>query len=326
MPCHREMTMRTSEVPSLSTDQIAAFVELARQGSLRRAAEVLLISEQGLRNRLVALEERLKVELYRKGRGLKRAAPLTQQGRRFLPHAVSFLERACELTDLFSGADTRRVIHVAATQYLILYVMIDTVRRFHEAFPHIQVRLSNRIEAEIENDLVNDPELEIGVAAPYESSSMLDYTHLFSMEWSLITPLKSSLLKKGRLQLRDLTNLPLILFERGSTGRQHVMDAFHAQSLSPRVDMEATNTEIIVRMVEAGLGVSIVPLMASGIVTRGRRVAISSLGHQIRPIHSGILTRRGEQLSAAAREFVNFIVSDFRGPAPASQGAKVSAN
>jgi DNA-binding transcriptional LysR family regulator len=303
--------MRTSDVPSLSTDQVAAFVELARQGSLRGAAEVLLISEQGLRNRLMALEERLKVELYRKARGLKRGDPLTREGRRFLPKAVAFLEQACELTELFAGSDTRRVIHVAATQYLILYVMVDAVRRFHEAFPHIQVRLSNRIEAEIEDDLVSDPELEVGVAAPYESSSVLDYTHLFSMEWSLITPLNSALLKRRRMRLGDLVNLPLILFERGSTGRQHVMDAFHAQSLSPRVDMEATNTEIIVRMVEAGLGVSIVPLMDSGIVTRGRRVGIRGLGRQIRPIHSGILTRRGEQLSAAAREFVNFIVSDF---------------
>ena len=33
--------------PSLSTDQVAAFVELARQGSLRRAAAVLHITEQG---------------------------------------------------------------------------------------------------------------------------------------------------------------------------------------------------------------------------------------------------------------------------------------
>jgi DNA-binding transcriptional LysR family regulator len=304
--------MRTPEVPSLSTDQIAAFVELARQGTLRRAAEVLLISEQGLRNRLVGLEERLKVELYRKGRGLKRAAPLTHHGRRFLPHAVAFLERACALADLFAGADARRVIHVAATQYLILYVMVDAVRRFHEAFPHIQVRLSNRIEAEIENDLLNDPELEIGVAAPYESSSVLEYTHLFSMEWSLIAPLKHPLLKKRKLRLKDLVNLPLILFERGSTGRQHVMDAFHGQNLSPRVDMEATNTEIIVRMVEAGLGLAIVPLMPSGVVTRGRRVGAVGLGHQIRPIHSGILTRRGEPLSASAREFVNFIAEDMR--------------
>jgi DNA-binding transcriptional LysR family regulator len=304
--------MQTSDVPSLSTDQVAAFVELARQGNLRRAADVLMISEQGLRNRLVALEERLKVELYRKGQGIKRSTPLTQNGQRFLPHAVAFLERACELIDLFAGADARKIIHVAATQYLILYVMVDAVRRFHEAFPHIQVRLSNRIEAEIENDLLNDPELEIGVAAPYESSSALEYTHLFSMDWSLIAPLKHPLLNKPRLRLPHLVDLPLILFERGSTGRQHVMDAFHGQNLSPRIDMEATNTEIIVRMVEAGLGVSIVPLMSSGIVTRGRRVGVRDLGHQIRPIHSGVLTRRGEQPSAAAREFVNFIVEDMR--------------
>jgi|SRR5579863_1077348 len=307
--------MITDNLPSLSTDQVAAFVELARQGSLRRAAEVLLISEQGLRSRLVSLEERLKVELYRKGRGAKRGTPLTSQGRRFLPHATAFLERSRELAELFAGPDSvesGRVIHVVATQYLILYVMIDAVRRFHEAFPNIQVRLSNRIEAEIETDLLNDPDVEVGVAAPYESSTALDYTHLFSMEWSLIAHLGHPLLRRKRLQLSHVANLPLILFERGSTGRQHVMDAFHGRGLSPRVDMEATNTEIIVRMVEAGLGVSIVPLMHSGVVTRGRRVGIRSLGNQIRPIHSGILTRRGEQRSAAAGEFVNFLVAEWR--------------
>ena len=62
------------DVPSLSTDQVSAFVEVARQGSLRRAAEVLVITEQGVRNRLLALEQRLGVELYRKRRGLRREA------------------------------------------------------------------------------------------------------------------------------------------------------------------------------------------------------------------------------------------------------------
>jgi DNA-binding transcriptional LysR family regulator len=304
--------MPSVDVPSLSTDQIAAFVELARQGSLRNAADVLLISEQGLRNRLIALESRLKVELYRKGRGARQGTPLTPEGRRFLPHAQAFLERALDLTSLFSVEEAPREIHVAATQYLILYVMIDAVRRFHLANPHIQVRLSNRIEAEIEHDLLHDPDLEVGVAAPYESSTALEYTHLFSMEWSLIAPPRHPLLKLKQLTLEQLADVPLILFERGSTGRQHVMDAFHGSGLSPHVDMEATNTEIIVRMVEAGLGVSIVPLMADGIVTRGRRVGILSLGHQIRPIHSGILTRRDEKHSAAARQFIDFLVAGWQ--------------
>src|SRR5688572_13517551 len=88
-------------LPSLSTDQVAAFVLLARQGSLRAAAESLFISEQGLRSRLVALEERLGVELYKKSRGLRKRTPLTPQGRHFLPHAEAFLERAAQMVGLF---------------------------------------------------------------------------------------------------------------------------------------------------------------------------------------------------------------------------------
>src|SRR5262245_56936010 len=118
------------DVPSLSTDQIAAFVELARQGSLRRAADVLHITEQGVRNRLLALEARLKIELYCKSRGMRHATPLTQRGRAFLPHAVAFLERAAELGDLFDAAARPQEVHVAASQYLVRYVLIDAARRF----------------------------------------------------------------------------------------------------------------------------------------------------------------------------------------------------
>jgi len=301
--------------PSLSTDQVAAFIELARQGSLRQAAGVLHITEQGVRNRLLALEHRLGVELYQKRRGVRRRQPLTPEGQLFLPHALSFLERAQHLAELFGEPTEPHEIHVAATQYLILYVLIEAVRRFHKAFENIHVRLSNMTEEEIEEALLQDPELAFGVAAPYESSPDLEYLHLFSMNWSLTAPPRHPFLRKPSLKLSDLTHAPLILFERGSTGRQHVMDAFHGQALSPRVDMETTNTEIIVRMVEAGLGVSIVPLMPSGRVTRGRRIGVRSLGEQIRPIHSGILVRRAEKLRPAAQAFIDFL-------APASKASQ----
>ncbi|MBX3414957.1 MAG: LysR family transcriptional regulator [Pirellulales bacterium] len=296
-----------SSIPSLSTDQVAAFVELARQGSLRRASEVLLITEQGVRNRLIALEARLRVELYRKGRGLRQATPLTAQGRRFLPHAIAFLDRAGELTELFNPAAPPREVHVAASQYLMRYVLIDTARRFHARFPQIRIRLSVHAEQEIESVLLRDPDVALGVAAPYEPPAELHYLHVFSMDWSLITPPRHPLARRKTVKLSDLVAEPLIVFERGSTGRQHVLDAFHEQGLSPHVRMETTTTEIVVRMVEADLGVSIVPLLPGGVVTRGCRVATRPIADPIRPIHSGVLTRRGETLSPAAGEFVGFI-------------------
>src|SRR5689334_7118353 len=119
--------MPAPSLPSLSTDQLAAFVELARQGSLRTAAETLFITEQGIRSRLIALEERLGVELYRKSRGMRKTTPLTAQGKRLLPHAMAFLERAAELRDLFVAEEAAQEVDVVASQYLIAYALIDVV-------------------------------------------------------------------------------------------------------------------------------------------------------------------------------------------------------
>jgi DNA-binding transcriptional LysR family regulator len=298
----------TGSLPAVSTDQVAAFVELARRGSLREAARESHVTEQGLRNRLIALEKWLGVELYHKGRGRRLRSPLTPQGAAFLPHARAFLDRARQMGELFGAAGPREV-HVAATEYLILYVLIDAVRRFHAANPAVRVRLSTHTEAEVEEALRQDPDVDLGVAAPYEAGGELDYIHLFSLDWSLIAPPRHPLLRKPRLTLAHLADVPLILFERGSTGRQHVLDAFHALGLSPRVEMETTTTEIVVRMVEAGLGVSLVPLMPDGSVTRGRRVGVRGLAGQVRPIHSGVLVRRGEEASVEAKGFIAALAS-----------------
>jgi DNA-binding transcriptional LysR family regulator len=315
----------TRELPSLSTDQVTAFVELARQGSLRRASDVLHITEQGVRNRLLALEGRLKVELYRKSQGMRRTTPLTLHGRQFLPHAVAFLERARDLAELFSTVTAPQVVHVAASQYLTRYVLIDAVRQFHARFPQIRIRLSTHAEQEIEEVLLRDPEVAIGVAAPYEPSPDLEYQHVFSMAWSLVTPPRHRVLRQRVIHLRDLVGEALILFERGSTGRQHILDAFHEQELTPTVHMETTTTEIVIRMVEAGLGLAIVPLLPSGVVTRGHRVAVRDVADPIRPINSGILSRRGEQLSAAASQFIGFIRGESASmPAKARRAKRAS--
>jgi DNA-binding transcriptional LysR family regulator len=295
-------------IPSLSTDQVAAFVELSRAGSLRAAAAALHLTEQGVRNRLVALEARLGgVDLYHKQRGPRRRSPLTRHGERFLPHALAFLDRARQLADLFTGTDGPSEVRVAATQYLTLYVMLDAVRAFHRAFSSIRVRLSTRTERDIEDALLRDPDLSFGVAAPYEAGADLDYRHLFSLDWGLIAPPGHPLLRKRNLSLADLADAPLIVFERGSTGRQHVLDAFRGLGLNPRIDMEATTTGIVVKMVEAGLGVSVVPLMPNGSVTRGAKVGARSLAGQVRAIHSGILLRRGEAPGPAAEAFIRFL-------------------
>lgn len=294
--------------PHLTTDQVRAFVELSRHGQIRAAARVLNITEQGLRNRLVALESQLRVELYRKSRGPRRVAVLTDQGRRFVPQALAFLERAHELCRTFELEAGEQEIRVAASQYLIRYVLIDVLREFGKQEPKTHVRVSTMNEREVEEALLREPEVAFGLAAPYEPSPNLDYHELFSMSWSLICPRRHPLGARTRVRLEDLAEVPLILYERGSTGRQHVLDAFYEKDLSPRVALETTSTETIVSMVEAGLGVSIVPLLPTGAVTSGRRVEVRPLRTSIRAIHSGVLLRRGERPAGASKRLLDFII------------------
>lgn len=294
-------------LPYLTTDQVRAFVELSRHGQIRAAARVLNISEQGFRNRLLTLESQLGVELYRKSRGPRRVAVLTDHGRRFVPQALAFLERAHELCRTFDIDGGAQEIRVAASQYLIRYLLIDVLGRFRTQEPGIHVRVSTMNEREVEEALLREPEVAFGLAAPYEPSPSLDYHELFAMSWSLICPRGHRLGRKSGVRLEDLAVEPLILYERGSTGRQHVLDAFYERNLSPRVALETTSTETIVSMVEAGLGVSIVPLLPGGAVTRGRRVEVRSLHASIRKIHSGVLLRRGEQPAGAAKRLLDFI-------------------
>ena len=301
----------TVPLPALSTDQIGAFVELSRQGQIRAAATVLGITEQGLRNRLLTLEQRLGVELYRKRRGPRRFAVLTDQGRRFLPHAIGFLERARELCQTFDVEAGAQEIRLASSQYLTRYLLIDVLKEFRKAAPEIHVRVSTMNELEVEETLRTDPDVSMGVAAPYEPSPDFDYHELFAMSWSLITPMRHALGRTRRVRLDDLTDQPLIIYERGSTGRQHVLDAFHESGVSPHVALETTSTETIVSMVEAALGIAIVPLLPSGAVTRGRRVEARPLNAPIRPIHSGVLVRRGERLSTASSRLFDFIRLHF---------------
>jgi DNA-binding transcriptional LysR family regulator len=291
----------------LSVDQVAAFVALAEHGSIRAAAEALYLTEQGARNRLLALEAALGIRLYRKGQGRRTRTLLTWEGQRFLPRAKDFLDRAEDLGRTFSAGAPAQTVQVAASAYLTIYVLIDVVRRFHARFPDIRIRLASRPEREIEAALLETSLFAMGVAAPYEPSTDLEYSHQFSMDWSLIVPPGHPLARRRSVDLRAAADLPLVLFEPGSTGRQHILEAFRRRGLRPRVEMEATTTEVILRMVEAGLGVGIVPLLRSGVVTRGRRVAVISLGKQIREIQSGILTRRGERPSAAASCFIEFV-------------------
>lgn len=301
---------------SISVEQVSAFVELARAGSLKSASQTLHLSEEGLRNRLIAIEDRLGVRLYEKERGRRGKVRITQEGRLFLSKANQFLEEAYRLTRVFEPADGYEDLLIAASQYVTYYVLIDAVREFRVENPGVKIRLLTRSEHEILAALGSECDIALGICAPTEFPAGVDCKLWFSLGWHVVAPRNHALLQKPHIDLRDLRGEPLILFERGSTGREHVLEALFQHELTPQIVMETTSTQVIVRMVEAGLGIAIVPLLPSGAVTRDFDVGTIALGRQVRPIDTYILSRPGAT-SIAAQRFQAFLHS--RAPLPAAK-------
>jgi DNA-binding transcriptional LysR family regulator len=305
---HRLEAMNRA-LPPISSDQVLAFVELARLGNIRLAAESLRLSAEGFRSRLLTLEERLGTNLYEKERGRRTDVRLTHAGQIFLHKAIKFIDDTHELTHLFEPGQRLNMLQIVGSQYLTYFLLVDVVRGFSLKNPGTGVRVITRTEQQILAAMQDDPGIALGICAPTEFPTDLIYHPWFKLDWCFVAARGHPLLQQSHVTLADLTEEPLILFEPGSTGRQHVLEAFYQRSLRPQISMEATSTQVVLRMVEVGLGSAIVPLLASGAVTRGLDIGWVPLGDQIRPIENGILTRPDWKHDPTVQAFLDFILA-----------------
>jgi DNA-binding transcriptional LysR family regulator len=299
----------TRRIPPLSTEQIAAFVELARLGSLQLAAESLHLSAEGLRGRILALENLLGTSLYEKARGRRGDVILTASGRRFLQKAVRFLDQAHELTRLFEPRGVAKESQLIGSHYLMAYVLVDAVREFRRSHPEYMLRLSTRAESQVLGLLLSEAQCAIGACTPTDFPRSLHYHPWRAVGWSLALPREHRWATATSVALTEIATEPLIVFERASAGRLHVLETFFALGLEPTICMEATSTPLILSAVNAGLGVSIIPTPSSQAPLRGLEVVIVPISDPIRPIETGLYVRAEWQDDAAVQALLKLILT-----------------
>jgi|KBSSwiStaDraftv2_1062776.scaffolds.fasta_scaffold29815_4 DNA-binding transcriptional LysR family regulator len=299
----------TRKFPSLSTEQIAAFVELARLGSLQLAASSQNVSAEGLRGRILTLESALGISLYEKARGRRGNVELTPAGRKFLLRAVRFLDQAHELTTLFEPRAVAKEIQLIGSHYLLAYVLLDAVREFREQYPDYVLRLSTRAESQVFPLLLSEPHCAIGACTPTDFPRGLHYHAWRAVGWSLAVPSKHRWANAVAVSLADVATEPLIVFERASAGRLHVLETFFALGLEPTIRMEATSTPLILNMVGAGLGVAIVPTPSSPAPLRGLDVVTVPISDPIRPIETGLYLRTEWEVEPGVQALLKMILA-----------------
>jgi DNA-binding transcriptional LysR family regulator len=239
--------------------QIEAFLEVARRQNLSRAAEALFVSQPTLTARLQNLEAALGEQLFiRTRRGMR----LTEAGEAFLPfaeHAVRALADGRErLGELRSGMAGRLVLGAPPT--VTTYALPAPLARFSAAHPSVRLAVKTGTSEEILEMVLHD-QVQLGImraVAHQEIESVPLYTDMLVL---IAAPGHRLAGGNGRHQARlgDLAGEVLVLFGRSSSHLDFTTAMFRQAGVLLGSVIELDNIEAAKKMVERGLGVSLVP-------------------------------------------------------------------
>jgi DNA-binding transcriptional LysR family regulator len=289
--------------------QVEGFLEIARRGNMRRAAEALSISQPALTARIQALEDSLGSALFRRTHS---GMLLTPAGRAFLPHA----ERAIE--SLESGAAIVREVGYGVIGELALavapavgaYVMPELLVRFTAVHPDVRLLLrTDHSEGIVE--AVSRGEVDIGVIRELRDSRVRSQP-LYEDELVLVAPPDHPYVRAGRVDVAEINHAQLILFDRTSSYYDLTNALFRSAGVVPRGVTEVDNIEAAKRMVERGLGVALLPATAvadavaygalreielvGAATIRRRIVGVERVGHRSAPPFVAAMWRLLDQI------------------------------
>jgi LysR family transcriptional regulator, cys regulon transcriptional activator len=238
--------------------------EAARRNlNLTEAAKALHTSQPGVSKAIIELEEELGVEIFaRHGKRLKR---ITEPGTHVLKSIELIMREVGNLKRIgeqFSLQDSG-TLSIATTHTQARYVLPQPITKLRDAFPKVNVSLHQGNPDQVAKMLI-DEVAEVGIA----TESLADYAELVTLpcyEWQhmLVMPADHKLAQVSQITLADLAVEPIITYHPSFTGRTKIDAAFAAKKLSPRIALEAIDSDVIKTYVRTGLGLGIVAEMAA---------------------------------------------------------------
>jgi len=237
--------------------------EAARRNlNLTETAKALHTSQPGVSKAIIELEEELGIEIFaRHGKRLKR---ITEPGQHVLQSIELILREVGNLRKIGEqySAQDNGTLSIATTHTQARYVLPVPVAKLRDKYPKVNISLHQGAPDQVAKMLLDDT-AEIGIA----TESLSAYEELVTLpcyEWQhvLVLPLDHPLSLKEHLSLEDIACEPIITYHPSFTGRTRIDKAFAAKQLTPRIALEAIDSDVIKTYVRLGLGVGIVAEMA----------------------------------------------------------------
>lgn len=237
------------------------FCQVAKTQHFTRAADTLGMTQPAVTQQIKALEDEFGQALFDR---VGRSVQLTPAGEVLLEYAERisqyFSECRTAMADLQNLGRGR--LRLGSGLTLSIFMLPGLLQPYRHSHPGIDITVSTGSTSEILKKLrANEVDLAL-VTGPSPDNNLV-ITRLYDDEMILVVRPRHRFCARGVISPEELRGESFIFFEQGSGYRTFLEDFFRRAGVFPRIHMDLDSIEAMKKMVEVGLGVTIIPRMSA---------------------------------------------------------------
>lgn len=253
-------------------DSLALFVRAAELRSLTKAAEASHIGLAAASRRIAMLEHRFHTTLLERS---SRGVEMTAAGASLLPHARALLvelnQMQAEMRDHAHGR--KGALRILANTSVITDTLPIDLSAFAHHNPDVKVIVQERRSEEIVRSL-QSAEADVGIVVEGISVEGLETRPYCQDRLAVVMPHNHALAVFDTLSFNDVLDDELITLEGGSSMTRLLASQAVIAQRTLQLRIQVRSFEAICHMVDAGLGLGLLPEQAARVLAKGLDLAV----------------------------------------------------
>ena len=242
----------------MDNQNLSAFIIVAENKSFSEAAYVLDVTQSTISKRIALLESQVGKKLFDR---IARRVALTEAGQELLPRARRILKEyanALQAINDLSG-NVSGILRLAISHHLGLHRLPDLLKIFSKTYPDVVLDIEF-MDSEKAYERVMQAKSEIGIITlGSEIHPNIHKKEIWDDPLKFVCSEDHALSKLLDPELEDLANFPVILPGLNTYTGRIVQNIFQYRKISLVTPMSTNYLETISKMVEIGLGWSVLP-------------------------------------------------------------------
>ncbi|SEA14374.1 DNA-binding transcriptional regulator, LysR family [Thalassobacillus cyri] len=278
------------------------FSEVAKQLSFTKAASTLHVSQPSLSKAIKQLEDELGVPLFYRAKQLT----LTDAGKAVLVNAKNVLDAFHNLnSELNDVIDLKKgEVKIGIPPIIGAAFFSSIITRYKEEYPQVEILL-NEVGSKMIKQGVEDGSLDIGLVCnlPAKKQELFEMIEVINDPLTLLVHKHHHLANKEQVDLAELEDEPFILYRQDFTLHDRIIEECSKRGFTPNVVCHSSQRDFMIEMVEAKLGVALLPGKIANEIN-GRSLVTVPLINSNASLELGMIWKNNKYLPFAVREFI----------------------